>query len=103
MLKGDGAKKSMPKLIGRFIGINELNLRGQGMNSWVSGCIAVEHTFCALRIFSISSGSTSTSGDPVLSYWASSLAFCCLRRACISLISEFVIVRLKGLAVARKD
>ena len=33
VLKVDGAKKSIPKLIGKFIGINELNLKGQGMNS----------------------------------------------------------------------
>lgn len=68
VLKGVGAVKSIPNAIGRFVGMNELNLMGQGMNSPVSGCIAVDTTVCALRIFLISFLSTRTSGDPVLSY-----------------------------------
>ena len=75
VLKGVGAVKSIPKAIGMFVTMNELNLMGQGMNSPVSGWIAVETTVCALRILSMSDLSTRTSGDPVLSCWAASMAF----------------------------
>ena len=68
VLNGVGAVKSIPKAMGKFVGMNELNLMGQGMNSPVSGWIAVETTVCALRILSISCLSTRISGDPVLIY-----------------------------------
>ena len=68
VLNGVGAVKSIPKAIGVFVTMKELNRMGQGMNSPVSGWIAVETTVCALLILSISCLSTRTSGDPVLIY-----------------------------------
>ena len=49
MLKGVGAAIIKPKQMGMFMGMNELNLCTQGMNSLVSGWIAVETTVCAIR------------------------------------------------------
>lgn len=44
VLKGVGAVMIIPKAIGILHGIKELNLNGHGINSYVSGCTAVDMT-----------------------------------------------------------
>ena len=75
VLKGVGAAKIKPKLIGRFIGMNELKRSAQGMIFFVSGWIAVDTTVSATLISFISLRESMTSLLPILSNISCSLAF----------------------------
>jgi hypothetical protein len=64
-----------PNAIGTLQGRKELRRQTQGINSPVSGCIAVETTVWARLIFLISSLDAKTSRFPVAIWAASSLFF----------------------------
>jgi hypothetical protein len=74
-LKGVGFAMIKPNAIGTLQGRNELRRHTQGINSPVSGCIAVETTVYACLIFLISSLDTKTSRFPVAKRASSSLFF----------------------------
>jgi hypothetical protein len=75
VLKGVGVAIIKPKAIGTLQGRNELKRQTQGINSPVSGWIAVDTTVCALLRFLISSFERRTKRVPVLACASSSLFF----------------------------